>query len=152
MSFAAPMKEALYRLNPDIRDISGLVYSVRQAVDLAGWEGAKDLTPDVRGYLQRFGTEVGREMFGENFWVDQAIKRIPDGSKVVFSDVRYPNEAEAIKNLGGKVWRVLRDGVGPANDHASEHALVDYYFDLHIDNSGSLESLYDSIDTTLGYL
>jgi hypothetical protein len=92
------------------------------------------------------GTEVGREMFGEDFWVDAAIARVPDGSKVVFSDVRYPNEAMAIKSLGGEVWRVERDGIGPANGHASEHALNDFEFDKVLKNDSTLESLYRQVD------
>jgi hypothetical protein len=146
MSFAAPMKEALYKLNPDIRDIGNLVLSVRQAVDLAGWEGVKALTPSIREYLQRFGTEVGRETWGQDFWVDAAINKIEDGTKVVFADVRFPNEADAIKKLGGQVWRVERDGVGPANDHISEHALADYSFDVVLDNVGTLEVFYELLD------
>lgn len=149
VSFAAPMKEALYRLNPKItiNDVPGL--SVRLGVDLYGWDELKAHGPEVRGLLQRFGTEVGREMFGEDFWVNAAIDSIPDGSRVVISDVRYPNEADAVKKLGGKVWRVVRPGYGAANDHASEHALNDYNFDYIIDNNASVGTLYDSVDSKL---
>lgn len=152
VSFAAPMKEALYRLNPDVRDISNLVWSVKQVVDMAGWEGAKDLTPDVRGLLQRFGTEVGREMFGEDFWVNLAMSQIPDGSKVVVSDVRYPNEANAIKKLGGKVIRIERDGVEPANSHPSETALDGYNFDIRIPNNKDINALHFLIEMLINGL
>lgn len=148
-SFATPMREALYRLNPDIRDIAGMVMTVGQVVDLSGWEEAKVITPNIRGLMQRMGTEVGREMFGENFWVDAAIARIPDGSKVVFADVRFPNEADAIRALGGEVWRVERDGFGPANDHISEHALDDYKFDRTFENSDTVDLLYKLVDQAL---
>lgn len=148
MSFAAPMKEAMYRLNPriTINELSNT--PLRVGVDVYGWDGLKDRSPDVRGLLQRFGTEVGRQMFGGDFWVNTAIKQIPDGAKAVFSDVRYPNEADAIRKLGGTVWRVQRPGVGPANDHESEHALNNYDFDGIIDNRESLESLRSRV----GYL
>lgn len=148
-SFATPMREALYRLNPDIRDMTGLVMRVQQVVELAGWEGAKSHTPDIRGLMQRMGTEVGREMFGEDFWVDAAIGRVPDGSKVVFADVRYPNEADAVRSLGGEVWRVSRDGFGPANDHTSENAMDNYKFDKTFSNGDTVDLLYKSVDEAL---
>ena len=142
VSFSAPMKEAMYRLNPRITVNEVQNTALRVGVDVYGWEGLKERSPDIRGLLQRFGTEVGREMFDENFWVDYALNSIEDGSKVVISDVRYPNEADAIRELGGKVFRVERNGVFAANEHASEHALDGYKFDGKIQNNGSIEGLY----------
>jgi hypothetical protein len=149
ISFAGPMRESLYKLNPEIRDMTGMVYSFQQAVDLFGWEAMKTYFPAYRGLMQRMGTEVGREMFGENFWVDQAIKRIPEGSIVVFSDVRYQNEADAIKQNGGEVWRIERPGVSAPNDHTSEHDLENYEFDHKIMNYGPIEDLYKTVTTIL---
>lgn len=144
VSFADPMREALLKLNPsitygDMRNVP-LTTAVRGS---STWDNVKEFSPDIRPLMQRLGTEVGREMFGENFWVDLAIDRIPDGSKVVFADVRFPNEAKAVKDLGGQVWRVMRNGVGPANDHVSEHALNEYQdFDQIILNNGSIGELH----------
>jgi hypothetical protein len=67
------------------------------------------------------------------------------GTKVVFSDVRYPNEADAVRKLGGQVWRIERDGHGPANEHTSEHALNKYNFDQRIYNDKDLESLWAKV-------
>jgi hypothetical protein len=141
MSFADPLKDALEALNPKV-DISGYYMPLATGLKLVGgWEGIKGHSTEVRPLLQRMGTEVGREMFGENFWVDAAIDRIPDGSKVIFADVRFPNEAKAIKDLGGQVWRVERVGYEAANGHISEHALDDYEFDERIRNTGTVEDL-----------
>jgi hypothetical protein len=126
--------------------MQGMVWTVRQLVGIAGWEDMKTTAPDIRGLMQRMGTEVGREMFGENFWVDAAMKRAKDGDKIVFADVRFPNEADAIKKLGGKVVRVLRDGILAANSHISETALDDYTFDVLIVNSGSLDELASMVE------
>jgi hypothetical protein len=145
MSFADPMREALVNLNPYIY-IGGHVTHLSPAVDRIGWEDLKGLSPDIRPMLQRFGTEVGREMWGENFWVDAAIDRIGDGGKVVFADVRFPNEADAIKALGGEVWRVSREGFGPANSHISEHAMDNYTFDSFVENDGTLDELYAKVE------
>jgi hypothetical protein len=145
-SFASPMKEAMYRLDPriTINELSNT--SLRIGVDVYGWEGLKERSPDVRGLLQRFGTEVGREMFGQDFWVDYAMSQIPDGAKVVIADVRFPNEADAIKKLGGKVLRVEREGVTAVNNHASESALNDYTFDVVITNNGTIDKLHSVMD------
>jgi hypothetical protein len=149
VSFSTPMKEAMYRLNPRITVNESVNNPIRIGVDVYGWEGLKERSPDVRGLLQRFGTEVGREMFGEDFWVDYALNSIVDGTKVVIADVRYPNEADAIKALGGKVYRVERDGVGPANEHASENALEGYEFDGSIRNDGTIDGLYYNIENNI---
>jgi len=147
MSFADPMREALVNLNPNIT-FAGLEDSVelKVAVERFGWEALKSLAPEVRGLMQRMGTEVGREMFNEDFWVDAALDRAEDGSKLVFSDVRYPNEADAIRKLGGKVYRIIRDGVGPANSHPSEIGMDNYDVDVLIENNGSLSDLAEKIE------
>jgi dephospho-CoA kinase len=77
-AFADKLREALYRLNPTVKYKFWKIFSHRTSlqklVDRKGWDWAKVHSSDVREYLQRMGTEVGREMFGANFWVDQAMK------------------------------------------------------------------------------
>jgi hypothetical protein len=147
VSFANPMKVAMEKLNPTIRIVTtGQSLELKDAVDFYGWEELKKLSPDIRPLLQRFGTEVGREMFGENFWVEQALDSIPDGATAVIADVRFPNEAGAIRDLGGKVIRVERTGTAPANAHASETALDTYSFDDVLSNDGDVEDILLKID------
>lgn len=148
MSFAAPMKEALLRLNPSL-DIDGHRMPMETALRMLGWDNLKAMSTEIRPLLQRFGTEVGREMWGEDFWVNAAVNSIPDGSKVVFADARFPNEAKAVRELGGQVWRIERDGVGPANAHPSETALDDYDFDQVITNNGDVEALQNAVGSIL---
>lgn len=146
LAFADPMREALYRLNPkiNIADVQGI--HLASAVNGLGWEQVKAESPDARELLQRFGTEVVREMFGENFWVDYTMHLAESLDKVVISDVRFKNEAEAIKAAGGVVWRVERPGTEAANSHASEHDLEGYEFDLTINNVGTIEVLHTVVD------
>ena len=148
-SFATPMREALYKLNPKITINEVQSTPIRIGVDVYDWEGLKERSPDVRGLLQRFGTEVGREMFGEDFWVNYALDSIPDGAKAVIADVRYPNEAEAIKKLNGEVVRIYRNGVEAANSHPSETAMNDYEFDVVIKNAGDLLALHMVVDVMI---
>ena len=144
ISFAAPLKEAVYRLNPIVEASNWHFVDVKRAVDTYGWENAKDIFPEVRRLLQVFGTEVGRDMFGDSFWIDQAIKKIKN-KPVVFSDVRFRNEADMITSCGGVVWNVKRNGVESLNDHPSENNLKDYIFDRVIENNDSLYDLYHEI-------
>jgi hypothetical protein len=139
VSFADPMREALMRLNPVINS-----QPLACLVDDYGWDVAKS-NPEVRRLLQVFGTEVGRQMFGENFWVDIALAGLNSNHRVVLSDVRFPNEAQAIVDKGGQVWRVQREGHKPVNLHASETAMDNWRFDDLILNHGSLDDLADEV-------
>lgn len=146
ISFADPIRKALYTLNPkvDIADMRGVRLSA--AVDGLGWENVKVDSPDTRELLQRMGTEVGRDMFGKDFWVNQAMLKAREHEKVVFADVRFPNEVEAILGASGAVWRVSKPQVEAVNRHVSETALDSYKFDKEIHNMGSFEELYATID------
>ena len=148
MAFADPMREALLRLNPNI-DCDGYRVTLKQGVDAVGWEGLKPLSTELRPLLQRFGTEVCRYMFGEDIWVTTAMARIKPGQRVVFADVRFPNEADAIREAGGQVWRIERPGIDPVNAHHSERALDDYEFDLTIWNNSTLNELKEKVERAL---
>jgi hypothetical protein len=95
------------------------------------------------------GTEVGRNIFGSNFWVDQAFKKAEQYDKVVFSDCRFINEAEAVMSRGGAVWRVNRPGLLAPNNHISEKELNDYNFNAVLSNDSTIENLYDKIEKLL---
>lgn len=78
----------------------------------------------VREYLQRYGTEAHRDVFGDDFWVQQLVRRYHDeliSSKHVrlVCDLRFQNEAEAILAEGGCVVVVRRPGL-EADGHPSE--------------------------------
>lgn len=149
VAFADPLREALYRLNPVI-EVSGLPgIRLAQMVDIAGWEAVKGGSSDVRGLLQRMGTEVGRELISPTIWVDLAMKEAAKHELVVITDVRYPNEADAIRDAGGVVWRIERSAVGPANEHTSETAMENYDFDVVIENDSTIEELWAKISDLL---
>jgi len=148
-AFADPMRDSMYKLNPLVTIVMDApMLRLQDAVDGYGWDWAKENT-DARRLLQIYGTEIGREMFGENFWVDQAFKGLEELRQIVFTDTRFPNEAQRVKDSGGTVWRITRPGVEAANDHASEHALDDWNFDYHINNNGTLEDLAVQVGTAV---
>ena len=141
ISFALPMRDAIYTLNPLVDGRS----RIADVVDEYGWDVAK-ANPEVRRLLQVFGTEVGRGLFGETFWIDQAFKRAEEYERVVFSDVRFPNEARAIQQRGGDMWRVNRHNHGAVNEHKSEHAMDMFMFKHVIFNDGTLDDLFNDCE------
>jgi len=140
MSFAQPMRDAIYTLNPIVFNLNSRVADL---VDEYGWDVAKG-NPEVRRLLQVFGTDVGRQQFGDNFWVQQAFDKL-EGTKVVFSDVRFPNEANEILQYGGQVWRINRHNHAPVNAHKSEHAMDNFMFKHVLYNDGTLDDLSDEV-------
>jgi hypothetical protein len=81
--------------------------------------------------MQTIGTDWGREFFGPNFWVKGAMAEakahLDAGRSVVFDDLRFTNEADAIVGAGGCIVQVVRPGtVRPEGCHVSEGELDDY--------------------------
>ena len=147
IAFADPIREALYALNPKINDIPALPgVGLSWLVDKMGWESVKQESQEVRGYLQRMGTEVARNQWDSNFWVDLGMKRASQFENVVFTDVRFPNEYDAIVNNDGKVWRIEKPGIKAVNGHASETSLDEHPFHHTIVNMGSVDDLYAAVD------
>ena len=146
-SFAALLKQAVYNLDPVLTS-AGL--RVQHLVDKYGWDVVKREYPEARRLLQRFGTEVGRTLFGENFWVDQAFVGIGADDKIVFTDCRFVNEALAVQVCGGDVWRIERPGVNALNAHPSETSLDDFDFDAIIANDGTIRDLASAVKFLLG--
>lgn len=98
---------------------------------LATWEEVFDLKPEmVRTMLQQMGTEHGRNVYGEDIWVNTMFAWIHTFShywnehKFVIPDVRFPNEVEAIRRNGGKVYRIYapkRNRFAAATDEQRNH-------------------------------
>lgn len=59
--------------------------------------------------MQTLGTEWGRNLISDSIWVDTTKRCIDsfDGAPVVISDVRFPNEVEAVRAWGGKILKVV---------------------------------------------
>jgi len=136
-AFADPIRKLLYDMNPIVK---GEDYTVQGVVDGYGWDFAKTAFPEVRSLLQTLGVGA-RKLFGDDFWVSQGLSGLTPGDRVVITDVRFPNEADAIKDLGGQIWRVKRLGVGAVNSHVSETAMDGYKVDQIFINNGSVDDL-----------
>jgi len=96
-----------------------------------------------RWAMQSIGTEWGRKLIGEDIWIRAWKNTLPTGA-VVCDDLRFPNEAEAVKSMGGKIIRITRPGFEHNATHESEkHELP---CDLELRNDGTLETLISRLD------
>lgn len=88
-----------------------------------------------REFLQYFGTEVGRNI-DKNLWVKALMYSYGRCEKEnwIIPDVRFPNEAEAVREAGGIIWKVEREGSGAGN-HISEKLIDDIKADIVIENN-----------------
>jgi hypothetical protein len=75
------------------------------------------------------------------------------GLNTVVPDVRFPNEARAIKNWGGLLIRVDRAVAGASGGiegHASENSLISWTdWDVVIPNNRTLEDLENCVADTM---
>jgi hypothetical protein len=97
---------------------------------------------------QWLGTEWGRDMIGPDVWIRAwraAVERTLPGSCIVVDDCRFPNEAAAIKALGGLIIHIDRPGAGAgAAGHSSEGQALPS--DRQIANVGTEAFLFAMVD------
>ncbi|MEU5427641.1 hypothetical protein AB0H73_18855 [Streptomyces olivoreticuli] len=144
-AFADAVKNLLYQMDPVVMSpmSRAIKMPLQEAVDFHGWESVKKADPAVRRYLQRLGTEAGRGILGESVWVDALFDDADAWGPTIITDVRFPNEAEAIRERGGLVVEVVRPGqtlIAEAG-HSSETALAEWAFDATLVNDGTEETL-----------
>jgi len=131
IAFADKIRELLYETAPNY---------IKLIVDEVGWEEAKKYQT-VRELLQTTGVGA-RTVFGEDFWIKQALSGYKNIDNVVFTDVRFTNEADYIKWYpGSQIWRIKRLGVEPVNSHTSETQLDGYPVDQIFVNNGTIADL-----------
>lgn len=112
-----------------------------------GWNG---LTP--RYLMQTLGTEWGRTIY-DDIWVQATMSTLHPEKSYIITDVRFPNEAEAIKKVGGKVIRINRPSESNTGNHPSETALDNYQgFDYIITNDDTLTELAFKVGKMCGEL
>jgi hypothetical protein len=114
-----------------------------------------------RYFMQRLGTEFGRDLIAVDVWVNTEKDRIAGMPRVVFDDARFPNEFAMIKDLGGIIVEVKRQGLKPLVEPLCWWkrllALVGFKFahesesyrpvpDIVIDNDGSRAALFRALD------
>lgn len=96
--------------------------------------------------MQTLGTEWGRMLLDDNLWVEALFDASKRHQCVVVTDVRFPNEAGAIKACGGQVMRVVRpDNPLPADAHPSEAQIDQLPVDFELVNDASSAEGFQSL-------
>ena len=98
----------------------------------------------ARYLMQSLGTEWGREHVSPGIWVNLCIDKALRCQNAVISDVRFPNEAEAIRKAGGKIVKIFRRGTDASDSHPSE-AIDLIQPDMAIYNNWSVKDLHEAI-------
>jgi hypothetical protein len=123
------------------------VYVERFADDLKriareefGWDGEKD--DRGRKLLQVLGTECGRA-YNPSIWVDKLLHRIKSlpatKNLVLIDDLRFDNEAEMVRDNGGKVVNLtnrsydLMENAAHSSEAGVSPELIDFHFDSGYD-------------------
>ena len=130
-----------------------------------------------RKLLQMIGSDVGRDMFDQNLWVNRyyenfkiaeiTSQRMNIPFRVVVDDCRFPDEYQLLTELGFigiylevpdeiRIKRLEgRDGTAQIEtlNHKSETQL-DTFKDklIKVDSSGTLEQTYQNLEETLEYI
>lgn len=152
--FADPLYEQLAILNPWIQVGESLTTpKFRRYNDLVaefGVDYTKRNFQEVRTYLQRLGTECGRQILGQRCWVDIAAERSRGDYRTVFYDTRFPNEVDWGRTEDSLFVWVTSPRETPAGEHVSEHS-IDYSkeSDYHLHNDSDLEALYGKMENIL---
>ena len=117
--------------------------------------------------LQFWGTELRRNMCGQDYWVRRMKLWIeqncqePEQQIVVIPDIRFPNETQLVTQLSGHNFIVYRPGTDTSDAHVSETALDEYneWMGVFMNDQGLTElekvvrvTLVDLIDRTWGPL
>lgn len=145
IAWADVLRECALAVNPIVGwDLGG----PKRWADLfhgIGYEAAKDhpvYGPEFRRVLLTMGTEMGRNILGENTWVNATLDRMDPDLRYVVADTRFVNEAEAITTRGGAVIRIERPSTDPGIPHPSETSLDHWDFDARIKNDGTEADFY----------
>jgi hypothetical protein len=154
ISFAAPLKETVGAF---LREMGMNPFRVIDHLYEPNYK--ERIIPELgvtsRHLMQTLGTEWGRQCIHPNVWTDAWVRRVadmPTDMCLVADDVRFPNEIEAVRSVGGMIWRIDRPGITIAPevlDHLSEGGLHDVEPDVVIANDGTDRELLEKVMRTL---
>lgn len=151
VKFAAPVKAVtavfLRELGVPEEELPDFLDGHRKEESLAPY-GFEKLTS--RSIQQVMGTEAGRQSLDPNLWTTIAGRKVrqllDQGERVVMDDMRFPNEYDMVKALGGECWCIYNPRVEiPVSDHPSEGLLSQHSFNVALINDGTVEDLHREI-------
>jgi hypothetical protein len=98
-----------------------------------------------RRMLQTLGTEWGRQHISPDVWIwimqDKLESKGGNIVRHVISDLRFPNEAEWIRKMGGICIRIEREQRINVITHVSEQGIPDELITSTLTNDSTIEAL-----------
>lgn len=127
------------------------------------WTKETGTQTSPRTILQLFGTECMRDGFFDGIWVSLVKKELLENpnTNFVIPDVRFLNEINMIRQLGGEIWRVKRgedplwyssyvkNKIPPKKVHPSEWKWIDGQISNTIENNSDYSHLSNKIRSLL---
>lgn len=106
-----------------------------------------------RQMMQLVGTDMFRHMVNADFWLHHFhdwCTHQPVNTRVVVTDLRFQNEVDAVKRLGGLVVRIVRSsGTGrhlAKDSHVTETGIAHLTgVDAQLDNDGDIPALWHKV-------
>lgn len=108
-----------------------------------------------RYMCQNLGTYLRNNIITDNSFHIKRLHKVVEelkGLNLVFSDIRYQDELDYVKSLGGSVIKITRDSVqlNEYSNHLSETGINSLTnIDHHIENNYTKEELFEKIDKAL---
>lgn len=83
----------------------------------------KEKPPLMRKLMQDFGLMRRKE--NHNYWIDRWTEKVKASNSdvIIVDDCRFLNEQEAINRVGGKLYKVIREGIENTDNHATEREI-----------------------------
>lgn len=133
-SFADPIRAMLVHVGVDMRD------PYWQARKEEGIPALNGVSP--RQMMQTLGTEWGRQLISDDLWIWIAQQRLlHSGPGMIIADIRFENEADWVRRMGGLMIHVQRESAVPVREHVSENGVAIQENDRVLRNDGSLQDL-----------
>jgi hypothetical protein len=179
-SFASTLKDAVaYVFGWDRTLLEGRTKEAREWREQRDewWSNRLEMEITPRWILQYWGTDVCRKSFHNDIWIASLENKIrKTGDNIVISDVRFPNEINAIHNANGLVVRIKRGddpewfsaaerfNHGPNGNsnwalsrvklermkiHSSEYSWVGGNIDHTVYNDSTVNRLYEQIESLI---
>jgi hypothetical protein len=111
------LKDTLEKMCQELGEFKGEPWTIERLFD--------EKPPIMRALMQNYGTDIRRKD-KDSYWTDRWNKAVAEaieaGDDIVVDDVRFKNEADAVKLQGGNLVRVIRKGSEPTDNptHISE--------------------------------
>ena len=108
-----------------------------------------------RNFLQTIGTDLCRNTFGQDVWIKrmkmEIEKKMSQKADIIVSDIRFPNEADAVKDMGGILIKITNPRIQTKKDgHISEKLIDQIKYDkLIVNDKETVEQYHKDIDNLL---